>query len=172
MPDESKPSSEPLEQDVQDAPPSPKVDSPSNEVLGSEQAQAIVEDVKDPIPPVIVDTPPVPKQKSKKPMLVLLVILALLLAGGGVYWFVLKKDEPTTDQPTSSEQQEIKRFGVAVGLIEGTAEYSTDKSVTWQKLAAEVDLKEGDSVRTAADGRVVLLLDDGSAVRLSNNSTC
>lgn len=96
------------------------------------------------------------------------VITAVFLVGGSGAAFVLTRSSDTntvTPEPTTM----VQRFGVAVGLAEGTSEFSTDGGTTWQALTTDINLTEKDQVRTA-DGRAVLLIDDGSAVRLGNNS--
>lgn len=176
MPEETKSTLEQTEQDISDLSISPETETretevAGDEIIGSKEAQAIIEESKVPEPQAIV-VPLVPKKPLiKKPILIALIVL--LLAGGfaGVYWFALRGDNTVSDQTATSEQNEIQRFGIAAGLIEGVVEYSTDGSTTWQKLESETELKEGDYVRTLADGRLVLLIDDGSAVRLSTNST-
>lgn len=118
------------------------------------------------------DSPPElqhPKQKFFKSKKALIAVAAIvLLAGAGAAALFLQPSEtPVTTESTA--QPEIKRLGVAVGLVEGTAEYSTDAE-SWRALKDDTDLQEGNQVRTLADSRAVLLIDDGSAVRLDENS--
>jgi hypothetical protein len=92
------------------------------------------------------------------------LVVAVALATFFLFPGGLKPDSTSkTTQPTAKE------FGVAVGLSEGLVQYSSDIK-TWKDLITETNLKEGDSIRTASDGRVVLLIDDGSAVRLDKSS--
>lgn len=109
---------------------------------------------------------PAGMSKAKK-LLVIGGVTLLVLTTLGVV-FTLNKDRKD-DTVKQTQQSEVKKFGVAVGLIEGLVQYSADAQ-TWQDLKAETDLKEGNSVRTASNGRAVLLIDDGSALRLDSNS--
>lgn len=104
--------------------------------------------------------------KRKKQLLFGGVALVVAAALAFVFLFPGGVKPNTTYQST---QPPTKKFGVAVGLSEGLVQYSSDAKA-WKDLTAETDLKEGDSVRTATDGRVVLLIDDGSAVRLDKSS--
>lgn len=106
--------------------------------------------------------------KSKRRKFIILGSAALVVIAASITtWIVLKNNNVPSSQLSQTEVS--KKFGVAVGLTEGLVEYSADTK-SWQNLKADTDLKEGDSVRTAADGRAVLLIDDGSAVRLNKNS--
>lgn len=103
-------------------------------------------------------------------LVVLLVLLLLGWAGAGVYEYLMKK-QGSSQQASTSAPQVTKKLGVAAGLLEGTVEYATDKGVTWQQLTDKTTLAEGNQIRTSANGRAVLLLDDGSAMRLAGNSS-
>lgn len=107
-----------------------------------------------------------PPPTSKRKRLFMIGAAALVIIAAGAATVLMNRDKAVNTQSTKSE---TKRFGVAVGLVEGVVQYSHDAE-TWQDAKADTDLKEGDSVRTASDGRVVLLIDDGSAVRLDSNS--
>lgn len=97
-------------------------------------------------------------------------LLALILIVFG-YVVLLNKDAPASqnDNQTMQISEAPKKFGVAVGLVEGKVELSPDGG-SWNVLDKETELTEGMHVRTAGDGRVVLLIDDGSAIRLSYSS--
>ena len=114
------------------------------------------------------------KQTDKR-VIVLIVLLVLLILGWAataVYKIVLHKDVGVNQQAApANSQATAKKLGLAVGLLEGTVEYSTDKGITWQPYANTTTLAEGNQVRTSADGRAVLLLDDGSAMRLAPTSS-
>lgn len=107
--------------------------------------------------------------KQKKWLGLTAVLIALVGAG----YTLFLKPEPVAlveiQTPETNVAVEMKRFGVAVGLVEGTVEYAADNN-KWSTVDADVSLKEGDSIRTSGSSRVVLLIDDGSAVRLSENS--
>lgn len=77
---------------------------------------------------------------------------------------------------------EAKAPGVTVSLIEGSAQMLPKKLVgeaetgppgdaAWKPLKKGQALSEGDAVRTAAGGRMELMLPDGSRLRLGPEST-
>lgn len=105
---------------------------------------------------------------SRKVILSITVFI-VLISGAIATWFFGFKHKPVDTTQSNQQVSQEKHFGVAVGLIEGAAEYSSDTK-TWQPLETETDLTEGQSVRTSDGGRVVLLIDDGSAVRLDAKS--
>lgn len=161
---------------VEQAP--PETEEPSTDVESvtePETVSAVAEPSPDndlsSVAPIVLDQPPAPTKKSKKMLVVLLVLLSVVAVGVGVFFLVLKKDSSDTPNNETAQVEEVQKLGVAPGLIEGAVEYSTDDGQTWQPLNADADLKEGNQVRTLADGRVVLLIDDGSASRLDKNSS-
>lgn len=86
------------------------------------------------------------------------------------YGLVNRNDEKsgTINEPQKTTDT-VKSLGAEAILIEGTVEIlGSDK--TWKKLEASTAIKEGDNIRTSADGRLVIALDDGSALRLNSNS--
>lgn len=102
---------------------------------------------------------------SKKAKILISLIIACLI-GAGVFMYLMLRDEDADQQITANQEQtQNMQFGVAVGMLEGSVQYSTDDT-TWQELKSDTDLKEGDSVKTGDSSKVVLLIDDGSAVRL------
>lgn len=108
------------------------------------------------------------KEPSKRKKLFMIVGFALAIIAILAAAFLFSRNNKV-DAPAQTKQTVVKKFGVAVGLSEGLVQYSADAKA-WKDLTADTDLKEGDSVRTATDGRVVLLIDDGSAVRLDSSS--
>lgn len=95
-------------------------------------------------------------------------VVLLLVAAALTYWLT-RSDEVATNTTAKTSQQKVAELGVAPTLMDGTVEYSEDAK-TWAAMNEKTTLAAGDSVRTAANGRVVLTLDDGSAVRLGYNS--
>lgn len=95
-------------------------------------------------------------------------IAGLVLVGLGVAGYVLTRPDAEPEQVAIV--QEVARLGIAVTVIDGTANYSTN-GVDWMKLTTETELKESDSILTDSASRVVLTLDDGSALRLSESTS-
>lgn len=96
-------------------------------------------------------------------------VVAVAVIGLTIFAVLSSHKSTPTEETTTSQIVANKEFGVAVGLVEGVVEYSEDAK-NWKPLTAETDLTEGNRVRTANDSRAVLLIDDGSAVRMSGSS--
>lgn len=62
-----------------------------------------------------------------------------------------------------------RTLGAELAYTEGAVLYRTDGSV-WQEATKDTTLKQGDGVKIIGVGRAIVILDDGSAVRLSNDS--
>jgi hypothetical protein len=65
----------------------------------------------------------------------------------------------------------LAKLGVDVALTEGTVEYRTNAGQSWQPVPKDLSLGEGAEVRTAANSRAILNIDDGSSVRLNSESS-
>lgn len=86
----------------------------------------------------------------------------------GILGYVVLQSEPAANQIPAASQRLL--MGAETIVADGGAEYSTDGK-TWSALKPAQKLDEGHKVKTAADGRVVINLDDGSAVRVNNSSS-
>lgn len=60
-------------------------------------------------------------------------------------------------------------LGAELAYAEGAVLYRTSGGI-WQEAESGVNLREGDGVKVKGIGRAIILLDDGSAVRLNNDS--
>lgn len=109
------------------------------------------------------------KWYRNKRILVLATILVLSAAAAAYFLVFNKQSEDAAEAPEQEQVNSVARFGVAVGLAEGTVEFSKDGN-TWTALSAESDLVESDHVRTGDGAKSVLLIDDGSAIRLNANT--
>ena len=107
---------------------------------------------------------------SKKQAVIAAVMAGVLVLGGGAAAFALLYQAPVPEAQVADTTQvkQVAKMGVAVTLVDGAAEYQRGAGA-WRALTDDSQLKEGDAVRTA-DGRVVLTLDDGSALRLDANT--
>ncbi len=85
---------------------------------------------------------------------------------GGVS-FAMMQNKPASNPAPATVQRLL--MGAETALVDGQAEYSTDGK-TWTTLAAAQKLEEGHQVKTGSGGRVVINLDDGSAIRVNNSS--
>jgi hypothetical protein len=88
------------------------------------------------------------------------VVLLVLLVGGGTYWGVSRY---------RAGKDETKTIGADLSYTEGVVEVK-DKDADWVKAEKDKDLAQGDSIRVNGDGKAIVTIDDGSAIRLSSNS--
>ena len=65
----------------------------------------------------------------------------------------------------------LSKLGVDAALVEGTVQYRLGYDEPWEKAQEGMSFSEGAQVRTRADSRAVLNIDDGSAVRLNGDSS-
>lgn len=184
--DEKRPIDPETEEMLKEIDMSSEADDPSEEYSGEsvETDEAVsagnqAEDIVEPEPEVLAgnvetDNRPESGQSPKwyRNKRFLSLILMLVLAVASLLYFVVfsndnKKTEDTSSLPV--EVQNISRFGVAAGLVEGTVEISKD-GASWSVLDADTDMVEGDHIRTGDNSRAVLLIDDGSALRLGSNT--
>ncbi len=117
-----------------------------------------------PTSPVAISEPP----KSKKKLIIICLAIILLAIGAGAAYLLLKPEEKQQAVQTTGANEPAKLKAI-VSIVDGTAEYSSD-GLTWQPLKGEETISEGQFVRTDSVSRVVLVLDDGSIVRLNNSS--
>lgn len=96
---------------------------------------------------------------------VLLAAAALFIVGIGIGVFIARKDKVEV----AENQNQSLKLGVVPAIIDGTATYKSS-SESWQQLTAETELKEGDWVSAETGGRLVLVFDDGSAIRLDSST--
>lgn len=98
-------------------------------------------------------------------------VLLFVVIGVLAWWMLMgNKESSSTTEDMLSAATEQTKLGVAFTVIDGTVTFSSDME-SWQPATTDSQLKEGDSIKTGEDGRAVLALDDGSAVRLDANTT-
>lgn len=93
--------------------------------------------------------------------LVLLAIPAALLAG---FWY--------GQQNNGSNQSATKSngpLGAQIAWVDGNVEYKQGDG-EWKRATAGLNLAQGDSLETLADGKAIINLDDGSILRLDKES--
>lgn len=112
------------------------------------------------------------KNLSKNTVLASCLIATLVIVGA---WSVIfsNNNEKELAQNEAEEVSSIETapaMGAIVSYIEGTVEYKDEKG-TWQTATKETSLVSGTGLKTTgASSRAIVLLDDGSAVRLDANT--
>jgi len=94
--------------------------------------------------------------------IIYLIILAIIISGGCYYW--------VSNNNSVVQNNTAETIGAQIVWVEGGVEYKQGEG-DWKRASADINLKEGDSVETLADGRTIINFDDGSAIRLDNKST-
>jgi hypothetical protein len=85
---------------------------------------------------------------------------------------VAKPVEPTPSAPTvPTKKMAVKGSRAVVTFVEGQAQMTSAGGDNWRKLQVNSLLKPGDKVRVLENGRLELVLDNRSVLRLATNST-
>ena len=77
---------------------------------------------------------------------------------------------PLTGSAQNREKFVISARAGGVNAVTGRATLRSRGNAEWQQLTIKEDLETGDSVRTGLDGRVEMLLNPGSYMRIGENS--
>ncbi len=99
---------------------------------------------------------------SKFKLFVPVFLVAIVLALGAILLFNKSKNTPTEIRQKSTE------IGANLTYFEGNVEYFDGGS--WKPATDEIDLYSNYGVRTASDSKIIVTLDDGSVLRLDENS--
>ena len=89
----------------------------------------------------------------------------------------LPKPSPETAQPTAPSPPPVSKKMTAaasravVTLVEGEVQIMAGEEQSWRSLSSNAILKGGDKVRVLDDGRLEMVLDNRSVLRLAANST-
>ena len=113
--------------------------------------------------------PAAPKHNHKL-LYAVIAVLVLLVVGavGALVVFNPFTKSDSADQSTT--KQTVLALKGEVAIVEGQVEKEVSTE-TWTAVKVGDTVTEGDTLRTGAESRVVVNLDDGSAVRLDHNST-
>lgn len=95
----------------------------------------------------------------------LAAVLVVTLGVSLYMYFKMTAPESTTSSSTTSQ---VAKMGAAITYAQGTVEYA--RSGDWQAADGDLELSEGDKIRTGDESRVVVTFDDGSAIRLDAQS--
>lgn len=95
---------------------------------------------------------------------------ALVLVVGLAIGWTLKK--PATAPGNWATEQTTKNasFGAELSLVSGAVEYKQGQN-EWKRAEQNTTLQEGDSVEVRGEGKAIISIDDGSAIRLNSNSS-
>ena len=77
---------------------------------------------------------------------------------------------PEIDSKIIKEEMVVEARRIVVSFLEGTVRYRENKSDSWKELKTNQILTEGAEIETIRDGRVELILDNKSILRLAPDS--
>jgi len=101
---------------------------------------------------------------TSKPKGFFSIILVLIIGITAAVLF-LRQDKPAEEQQTADTA-----FGGEIIFTQGTVERGRPDG-DWQRVNEGTSLEEGDSVEVMDNGKAIVKLDDGSVVRLNENSS-
>lgn len=98
-------------------------------------------------------------------------VLGLALVGGAIFtWYGLYSGTSDSSEKSQTETVPVKNLmGAEFSIVDGLVQISPDNKA-WVDAAAGDQVAEGSYIRSLADGRAVIALDDGSAIRINNDS--
>lgn len=99
-----------------------------------------------------------------KGRIIFFVALAAIL---GTFWYVTRPD--SVKAPNGDGQIKNTAIGGEIAYIEGAVEYKKSGG-EWTRATVNTTLAQGDSVEVVGAGKVIINLDDGSAIRLNKDS--
>ena len=110
------------------------------------------------------------KKRHGKALLIGLVALTVLV-GAGLAIVGYKNGSPTVSEvvPVTEDAVQPVNLAAAIAITEGSVEHSSDGE-GWVTTNGGETVSVGDHIRTGQSSRAVILLDDGSAVRLDENT--
>lgn len=101
-----------------------------------------------------------------------LTVGVLLIAAitGGIYLRNTAAAPPTAALPSNQTDTKTQAaFGGQITLADGAVEYKS-ASGEWKRASVNTPIQQGDAVEVRGEGRAIITLDDGSAIRLNSNS--
>lgn len=113
-------------------------------------------------------TAPNAKKKKWRPTKKMLLIAGAITLVLGVVTLLLWPSSDNDADQNNINQQQAYNQGAAVTYTDGTVEYNIGAG--WNVVTPGLSLNESDKVRTGADSRAIVTLDDGSAIRLNQNA--
>ena len=97
--------------------------------------------------------------RSRSPFKAFISLAIVVLIIGAAYMYL----------SGSQVSEEVVTHGATISFMEGVVEYQ-DSEGEWHRVDNGENLAEGNSVETFASSRAIIALDDGSAIRLNNDT--
>ncbi len=94
--------------------------------------------------------------------IIFFVFIAVIL---GLFWYFSRGEK--TDIASQNEESTAIRGSIV--YVDGAVEYK-EKDGDWKRAELNTDIKEGNSVEIVGEGKAIINLDDGSAVRMDSDS--
>ena len=93
----------------------------------------------------------------------------VLVVGLTVGWSLQKPTSAPTNQPIAPATKNLT-FGAQLSLVSGTVEIKQNQASKWERAEVGANLQEGSSVEVRGEGKAIISIDDGSAIRLNTDS--
>jgi len=104
------------------------------------------------------------KQPANNNMVGRIIFFIFIAAIIGIFWYFSRGEK--TNITSEEESTAIKG---SIVYVQGAVEYK-DKDGDWKRAEANTEIEEGDWVEIVGEGKAIINLDDGSAVRLDGDS--
>ena len=144
------------------------VELAGGEIAGMQDGEALEDAKVEPVKPEANST--VDHKHTHKILYAVIAVLVLLVLGAAGYFLLIASFSTTETPAKSTTQQSTLSLKGEVAIVEGQVEKEISAD-TWTAVKVGDTIAEGDTLRTGAESRAVVNLDDGSAVRLDQNST-
>lgn len=151
---------------------SPADVEPPTSSLTAERSSSVESEAPNEDRPVTgASNPPVQqKRKTIKRMTLIAASLSVMVLTAVVSAVVLFVDQSVVNESAQEAQgNAVSLQGAAITDVEGTVEYNTGGG--WNEIKDWTEIEQTNQIRTLADSRAVITLDDGSAIRLDSNTS-
>ncbi|MDZ7798780.1 MAG: FecR family protein [Patescibacteria group bacterium] len=109
------------------------------------------------------------KKSSYLPYVLTLVFILVIIGGYMAYQLYFTEEEVTNTNTVAEEVEEKTEIGATFSYLEGVVEYK-EPNGQWARASLNDNLFESYSVEIVGEGKAIINLDDGSAVRLNSNA--
>ena len=98
------------------------------------------------------------------------VVVGLIFGIGYSVFITRTQDVEEPEVAVVQEEAPVSTIGGEIAFVEGTVEYKDNGALEWSIADPGVPVMEGSVIRIRQNGRAIVNLDDGSAVRINSRS--